>query len=83
MKELLLVPRQKSDRSTGLLPTPAGTNPLEPAAEMGCLGSHSSRLGCKMLQVFMLQILFAEYLAMVRSEWSTKMLTVAGVDDVP
>ena len=36
-----------------------------------------------MLQVFMLQILFAEYLAMVRSEWWTKMLTVAGVDDVP
>ena len=41
-------------------------------------------LGCKMLQaVFMLQILLAEYQAMARREWSTKMLTVGGVDDVP
>jgi hypothetical protein len=36
-----------------------------------------------MLQaVFMLQILLAEYLELVRREWSARMLTVGGADDV-
>ena len=83
---VLVPPGRKATVPLVCFPIQRGTHPLEPAAGDGMSRQPFQPItsDVKMLQAFScLQILLAEYLAMVRSEWSTKMLTVEGVDDMP